>query len=289
METLHLPEDILVWEDNMSSQSSPPYNEIFGYDFGLDFGNELTDCKEDFLDDKWVQPLSFQDNFSPDNFYYDNAADYASNSPVSQVQDIANLSPKDSLYNLNSPSGYEKEETEISDISYAIENQVPQYYVNPTPTQCTEDIALEVQKLDELVRLRAQNLPNWAEDDSSLASNSTTASSPRSETSFNSSCSSNAEWPATPTKSKSANDKKLGRNNKYSTEDKKRRKKEQNKNAANRYRLKKKVEMTCVMSVEKGLEQENDKLCMEYTDIKREVKYIKRLLREFYHTKGIPF
>lgn len=148
-------------------------------------------------------------------------------------------------------------------------------------------MALEVQKLDELIRLRAQNLPNWADDDSSLASTSTAASSPRSETSYNSSFSSNAEWPATSIESKSAIEKKAGRSNKYSTEDKKHRKKEQNKSAANRYRQKKKAEIGTILEEEKLLEQEHNKLTTEYTDIEREIKCIKRLLREFYHTKGV--
>lgn len=150
-------------------------------------------------------------------------------------------------------------------------------------------MALEVQKLDELIRLRAQNLPNWADDDSSLASDSTAASSPRSETSFNSSFSSNAEWSPSTIESKSAIEKKAGRSNKYSTEDKKYRKKEQNKNAANRYRQKKKAEIGNILEIEKSLEQEYNKLHTEYTDLGREVKYIKRLLREFYNTKGVQF
>lgn len=154
--------------------------------------------------------------------------------------------------------------------------------------------------VDELVRLHAQNLPNWADDENSLASNSTASSSPRSESSYNSSLGSSAnEWisnenqPMSPVSSVSSGSSigpiktrtKSGRM--PTVEDRKYRKKEQNKNAANRYRQKKKAEIEIILEEEKGLEQRNHELSVKFSDVKREIKYIKSLMRELYRAKGI--
>lgn len=158
--------------------------------------------------------------------------------------------------------------------------------------------------VDELVRLRAQNLPNWADDDNSLASSSMASSSPRSESSYNSSLGSTAtEWvpyenqPPSPVSSESsgssigpikARNKSTYKSGRMpSVEDKKYRKKEQNKSAANRYRQKKKAEIEIVLEEEKGLELRNHNLTVKLSDVKREIKYIKSLMRELYRAKGI--
>lgn len=72
-----------------------------------------------------------------------------------------------------------------------------------------------------------------------------------------------------------------------SSEDKKSRKKEQNKNAATRYRQKKKAECEVVMGEEKELQDKNDELQVKCADIQREIKYLKSLMRDLYRAKGI--
>lgn len=73
----------------------------------------------------------------------------------------------------------------------------------------------------------------------------------------------------------------------YPTDEKRFRKKEQNKNAATRYRLKKKQEVECILGEEKQLSEVNEKLSKEYGDIKREVKYLKSLMRELFKSRGL--
>jgi len=65
-------------------------------------------------------------------------------------------------------------------------------------------------------------------------------------------------------------------------EDRKIRKKEQNKNAATRYRQKKKLEMEVVLTEEQKLEQRNQDLKRKLSECQREAKYLRRLIREFY-------
>lgn len=69
-------------------------------------------------------------------------------------------------------------------------------------------------------------------------------------------------------------------------EEKKSRKKEQNKNAATRYRIKKKEEVHVIQSEEQILQDRNRKLSTTYKDTRREVKYLKSLLRELFAARG---
>ncbi|XP_050420380.1 activating transcription factor of chaperone [Adelges cooleyi] len=71
------------------------------------------------------------------------------------------------------------------------------------------------------------------------------------------------------------------------TEEKRLRKKEQNKNAATRYRMKKKAEIKETVMEEKELMQKNDKLKDEAKELAREIKYLKSLLRDVYKAKGL--
>ncbi|XP_032687587.1 activating transcription factor of chaperone isoform X2 [Odontomachus brunneus] len=72
-----------------------------------------------------------------------------------------------------------------------------------------------------------------------------------------------------------------------SIEDKKVRKKEQNKNAATRYRQKKKQEIKDIEGEEHELTEINGKLKDKVTEMKREIKCLKGLLRELYKAKGV--
>lgn len=69
-------------------------------------------------------------------------------------------------------------------------------------------------------------------------------------------------------------------------EEKKSRKKEQNKNAATRYRQKKKDEVHEILGEERGLMDRNKKLMTAFKDTKREVKYLKSLLKELFQARG---
>jgi len=70
-------------------------------------------------------------------------------------------------------------------------------------------------------------------------------------------------------------------------EEKRLRKKEQNKNAATRYRMKKKAEIKESVMEEKQLLQKNDTLKDEAKELAREIKYLKSLLRDVYKAKGL--
>ena len=69
--------------------------------------------------------------------------------------------------------------------------------------------------------------------------------------------------------------------------EKKTRKKEQNKNAATRYRQKKKQEIEEILAEENKLRKVHKKLQTQFSDAKREVKYLKNLLRDMYKQNNI--
>uniref|UniRef100_A0AAG5DJA1 BZIP domain-containing protein n=1 Tax=Anopheles atroparvus TaxID=41427 RepID=A0AAG5DJA1_ANOAO len=71
------------------------------------------------------------------------------------------------------------------------------------------------------------------------------------------------------------------------TEDKKSRKKEQNKNAATRYRQKKKAEIEEILTEENELRDRNEQLQAKSTDLGREIRCLKNLMRELLRGKGL--
>jgi len=154
--------------------------------------------------------------------------------------------------------------------------------VTPQP-----DIAHELAVVDELVRSRVENM-QWSSGPSSPSSNSCSNSS------YDDSCSSSdPEWAPEPIDdiNKPLGEKiftrKRSKPYSRSVEDKKSRKKEQNKNAATRYRLKKKAEVEGILSEEKQLVQQGEKLSNQITDIQREIKYLKGLMRDLFKAKGL--
>lgn len=72
-----------------------------------------------------------------------------------------------------------------------------------------------------------------------------------------------------------------------SLEDKKVRKKEQNKNAATRYRQKKKQEIKEIQGEERELADYNEKLKNDVKDLQREIGYLKGLMRDLFKAKGL--
>lgn len=153
--------------------------------------------------------------------------------------------------------------------------------VAPSPAS-SQDIAHEMEVVEELVRSCAENLPDWTSDDENSSQSSSPNSSPRSSSddSFdNASQSNDDEWAPKPSTSV--------KRRVRSTEDKKSRKKEQNKNAATRYRQKKKAESEVVMGEERELQEKHDALQVKHADIQREIKYLKSLMRDLYRAKGL--
>lgn len=73
---------------------------------------------------------------------------------------------------------------------------------------------------------------------------------------------------------------------KAGVEDKKVRKKEQNKNAATRYRQKKKQEIKEILGEEQELVKHNEKLQEKVKDLQREIGYLKGLMRDLFKAKG---
>jgi len=151
---------------------------------------------------------------------------------------------------------------------------------------CSQDIAHEMEVVEELVRSRAENLPDWTSDDDNSSESSSSGSSPRSDDSFDAtsqSCSNDDEWSPKSSSAVTKRSRPYGR----SSEDKKSRKKEQNKNAATRYRQKKKAESEVVLGEERELQAKYDKLEVKHADIQREIKYLKGLMRDLYRAKGL--
>lgn len=160
-----------------------------------------------------------------------------------------------------------------------------------------EDIAdeFDARELEEIVRTRANDIPDWNDEDSFEDNSSNSLSScpsPLSDISFevknsvgtsSGSTSQDDEWYHQEERGKTTKRKTKTR----STEDRKVRKKEQNKNAATRYRQKKKQEIEEILGEERALHDKNHELQTSYNDIKREIKYLKNLMRELYKAKGL--
>lgn len=148
------------------------------------------------------------------------------------------------------------------------------YNINNISTQPQSDVDRELAVVDEIVRARAENFmptspssssvssddPDWSPDESNMTINSNTITQKRSR------CS---------------------RTRPYGNEDRKSRKKEQNKNAATRYRMKKKAEVEEILTEERQLQIQNDELENQIKDIQREVKYIKGLMKDLFKAKGL--
>ncbi|XP_026762846.1 activating transcription factor of chaperone isoform X1 [Galleria mellonella] len=134
------------------------------------------------------------------------------------------------------------------------------------------DYDSELQAVEELVRHRAAQLqsPLPFDDSTSNSPRSSPPSSPRSS-------STDEEWSA-PSRPKP-----------YSrpVDDRRSRKKEQNKNAATRYRQKKKAEIEVLLSEEHSLRQRHTELGEKCSDLQREIRYLKGLMRDLFKAKGL--
>ncbi len=68
-------------------------------------------------------------------------------------------------------------------------------------------------------------------------------------------------------------------------DDRRLRKKEQNKTAATRYRIKKKAELDILLEEEACLEQRNRQLQNQHDELANEVRYLKKLMREVFSSR----
>lgn len=148
---------------------------------------------------------------------------------------------------------------------------------------------LEVDELEELVRTTAEDI-QW----SSSSNHSSSPGSPGGSSSSNfGDCSSDdPEWiPETIDDDRNDGSGKIPRKRRAYTkgapEDKKVRKKEQNKNAATRYRLKKKAEVEVILGEERELAKNHDDLENKIVELQREIKYLKALMRDLFKAKGL--
>ncbi|KAH8285775.1 hypothetical protein KR018_002889 [Drosophila ironensis] len=163
------------------------------------------------------------------------------------------------------------------------------------------EIARENQLVDDIVNMRAQELElssNWAQqlqDDCESQASSSLGGSSASGVS-GSIADADEEWlpeslssgssPAyTAVEEPVAREKKRPRTYGRGVEDRKIRKKEQNKNAATRYRQKKKLEMENVLGEEQELMQENEALSRTLRERRNEMRYLRQLIREFYQER----
>lgn len=148
------------------------------------------------------------------------------------------------------------------------------------------DIQRELEVVDEIVRAHSQNNSDF-DDNASQYSSSSSAWSPRSEISSSSSFNGDNEPRVKKSHSRlNGVNKKRPRAYGRNPDEKKSRKKEQNKNAATRYRQKKKVEIEIILDDEKLLAEKNRKLMSIYKETRREVKYLKSLLRDLFKARG---
>ncbi|CAG9860504.1 unnamed protein product [Phyllotreta striolata] len=172
--------------------------------------------------------------------------------------------------------------------NYAITEQIQYGSVNP-------DIAHALAEVDELVRTRVEDMQGSSSSSSSIGSSSD-CGGPLSPGSTSEDCSSDdpewvpetiEEFGAPAIKQSRKRSRPSTKSTKTNVEDKKVRKKEQNKNAATRYRMKKKAECMEILLIEQGMADKNNQLTNQITDLHREIKYLKGLMRDLFKAKGL--
>lgn len=149
---------------------------------------------------------------------------------------------------------------------------------------------LAVDELEELVRTTAEDM-QWSSS-SNHSSSSPGSPGGSSSSNFGDCSSDDPEW--IPETIDENNPEVIGKGSrkrraytKGAPEEKKVRKKEQNKNAATRYRMKKKAEIEVILSEERELAVHHDELESKIVDMQREIKYLKGLMRDLFKAKGL--
>lgn len=182
------------------------------------------------------------------------------------------------IYDVASP------QQEIS-IIYENSNQSCEDYtiIDPEPIiSSPADIQRELEVVDEIIQAHSRSQSDY--DDDNCTSFTSSSWSQRSE--YSASICSQDDEPVKKSSPLRGVTKKRTRPYGRNPDEKKSRKKEQNKNAATRYRQKKKEEVHVILGEERGLMDKNKKLSTAFKDTKREVKYLKSLLRELFQARG---
>lgn len=179
---------------------------------------------------------------------------------------------------------YQISEKLVSNIIFTPQSPESLHTEYSVPSTPQSNIAHELAVVEELVRARAQDMVQWSNPPSPSCSTSNSGSN------FDDSSSEDPEWVPEPVEELAFPQKKSKRFKPYSRvppEDKKSRKKEQNKNAATRYRLKKKAEVEEILNEERSIQKDNDELENKVNDLQREVRYLKGLMRDLFKAKGL--
>lgn len=155
--------------------------------------------------------------------------------------------------------------------------------IDPEPIiSSPADFQREQEVVDEIIQAHSRSQSDYDDDNCTSFTSSSWSQSPRSE--YSASVYSQDDEPV----KKSSKLRGVTKKRTYGRhpEEKKSRKKEQNKNAATRYRQKKKEEVHVILGEERGLMDKNKKLSTSFKDAQREVKYLKSLLRELFQARG---
>lgn len=157
--------------------------------------------------------------------------------------------------------------------------------IDPEPIiSSPADIQRELEVVDEIIQAHSRSQSDYDDDNCTVFTSS--SYSPRSEYSTSSNYSQDDEPIKKPSVRNGGVNKKRTRPYGRNPDEKKSRKKEQNKNAATRYRQKKKEEVHVILGEERVLLDKHKKLYTAFKDTQREVKYLKSLLRELFQARG---
>lgn len=184
--------------------------------------------------------------------------------------------------------------TDIDDlVLHAAQNIEPQYIIPANENLQAFNNTYECLEKKDATPTKQNFIPlanngydqSYADESASLSPSSPSSSS----CSTYGSSENDDEWSYPLSSLKSSRSKGSSRSKPYSrgNDDRRSRKKEQNKNAATRYRQKKKAEIEILMDEEKELQNKNADLFSKYSDIRREATYLKSLLRDLFKAKGL--
>ncbi|GJQ70875.1 crc [Trypoxylus dichotomus] len=202
---------------------------------------------------------------------------------LTTLEPVATQNPPTYVLSAKEHPIYHIAEKQVPDILYSTSPQPESLQTSYGVPQTPQSIDRELAAVEELVRSRAQDMVQWSNPPSPTCSNSNSGS-------FDDSSSEDPEWVPEPVEELAFPTKKTKRYKPYSRvspEDKKSRKKEQNKNAATRYRLKKKAEVEEILNEERAIQKENDELGNKVSDLQREIRYLKGLMRDLFKAKGL--
>lgn len=166
-----------------------------------------------------------------------------------------------------------------------LQSYAQQALAAPAPTSALDPWQLpayecSVEAVDELVRARAAHLASPQPSPSPSTSGFT---SPRSSAPSSPRSSTDDEWSGAAAPASNARGKPYSRG----PDDRRSRKKEQNKNAATRYRQKKKAEIEVLLGEEQALRARHTDLGDKCADLQREIRYLKGLMRDLFKAKGL--